>query len=213
MKITARQLRQIIKEELSRSMYEAGETSAAQTKLPAKSTARYAVFLDGNIISAGGSPKPMSTEALVPYLAKNIRAKQMMLLELDSKNAQVGDWIDMKNEDTWSTLREKNPALASISYTAATLIGEPGSGSLEKLMTPSMQQLRNALGSSQAITMDGTFTVGAEGFKDVKVVIKDSTGKDLSSNASGVAGGLKTRAIVGSPIEYTFTYGIRSAAR
>jgi len=33
MRITARQLRQIIKEELSRSMYEADETSAAQTKV------------------------------------------------------------------------------------------------------------------------------------------------------------------------------------
>jgi len=212
MRITARQLRQIIKEELSRSMYEGDETSAAQTKLPPKSTARYAVFLDGNIISVNGSPKPMSTEALVPFLAKNILAKQIMLLELDSKNAQVGDWIDMKDENTWSTLREKNPALASISYTASALIDRNGEGMLGKAMIGSLTRVRNSMGLAK-LTMDGTFTIGPDGFKDVKIVIKDSAGKDLSSAEPGMASLIKGRTIVGSPIEYTFTYGVSAGAR
>jgi hypothetical protein len=211
MRITSKQLRQIIKEELQRALlHEGDETQASIVKSPSKSATRYVVFLDGNIVSASGSPKPMTTEALVPFLAKNIRAKQLMLQELDSKNGPVGDWIDMKNTASFSLLKPTNPALASISYTAATLIGIEGSGALPREMSRILTQLRNS-GYTQGLKIDGTFTIGAEGYTDVKLVIKDTSGNDLSDKMPNAAGGIKSKSTAGSPIEYTFTYGARAS--
>jgi len=209
MRITSRQLRQIIKEELHRNLTEADDTQQ-MTKAAPKTTSRYVVFLDGNIVSANGAPKPMTTEALVPFLAKNIRAKQLMLQELDSKNQAVGDWIDMKDTATFSALKSTNPALASISYTAATLIGTSGSGQLPRQMSQIMTDLRNST-NAQGLKIDGTFTIGAEGFKDVKLVIKDAAGNDLTDKKPNAAEGIKSKVTAGSPIEYTFTYGARAS--
>jgi len=67
MRITARQLRQIIKEELTRSMYEGDETSAAQTKVEPAPPERFAevpeVLLKASVLFDGVFKDEMYAQA------------------------------------------------------------------------------------------------------------------------------------------------------